>query len=382
MRHFAANYIFDGSKLIKNAYISVDNYEKIIFVSAENQALREKPFMKFYNGILCPGLINSHCHLELSTLNYENNKNIGLSAFIKKMIAERANYNEPKKIKIADDIMFLKGVNLCADISNTNASIETKLNSKIKYVNFIEQSGLDENLAQSYFDKASEICNEFISNNLEAYIVPHSFYSVSEKLLNKISSASKNSIISIHFLESSQEKELFENQTGKLYDFLKSFNGKIEFNSGLQGIYDKIENFSEAKSIILVHNVKTQNKNLKNSSNLYFCLCPNSNLLLHNELADENFVYSNKDKIILGTDSLASNNSLDILAEIKTMSENYNNLDLIDLLKMATSNASKALVNTDYGNFTINSKPGIVLIQNLDLVNMKINENTNLQRII
>ena len=57
MRHFAANYIFDGEKLIKNAFISLDKNGIIKYISEENQALKEKPFMSFYNGILSPGFI-------------------------------------------------------------------------------------------------------------------------------------------------------------------------------------------------------------------------------------------------------------------------------------------------------------------------------------
>ncbi|MCK9498823.1 MAG: hypothetical protein M0Q45_04885, partial [Bacteroidales bacterium] len=120
MRHFAANYIFDGEKLIKNAFISLDKNGIIKYISEENQALKEKPFMSFYNGILSPGFINSHCHLELSDNNSAENNGVGLSSFIQKMIENRNKIVDFKKIKNADEIMFLKGVNLCADIVNTD----------------------------------------------------------------------------------------------------------------------------------------------------------------------------------------------------------------------------------------------------------------------
>lgn len=67
MPHFAANLIFDGQKFIKNAYISVDGDGIINYVSNEGEALIEKHGLSFYNGILCPGFVNSHCHLELSS---------------------------------------------------------------------------------------------------------------------------------------------------------------------------------------------------------------------------------------------------------------------------------------------------------------------------
>ncbi|MDY0315918.1 MAG: amidohydrolase family protein, partial [Bacteroidales bacterium] len=153
-------------------------------------------------------------------------------------------------------------------------------------------------------------------------------------------------------------------------------------NLNLEKIYSKFEKFKKAKSVILVHNVKTKIEYLKNYNNIYFCLCPASNLLLHNELPNENMVYSEKDRIIIGTDSLASNYSLDILKELKIMQEKYSNLSLIDLLKMATSNAAKAFDKNNFGNFKINSMPSLILIQDIDLQNMKLKENTNIKRII
>jgi cytosine/adenosine deaminase-related metal-dependent hydrolase len=93
-------------------------------------------------------------------------------------------------------------------------------------------------------------------------------------------------------------------------------------------------------------------------------------------------VYSEKDRIIIGTDSLASNYSLDILKELKILQEKYSNLSLVDLLKMATSNAAKAFDKKNFGKFKINSNPGLILIQDIDLQNMKLKENTNIKRII
>jgi adenine deaminase len=153
MRHFAANYIFDGQNLIKNAFVSVDENNTIQFISDENQALTERPFMSFYNGIISPGFINSHCHLELSDNNSAENKNIGLASFIEKMVENKTKSHDLKKIKLADDIIFLKGVNLCADIVNTDLSLDVKLKSQIKYINFAEQSGLKDDIAEIRFNK-------------------------------------------------------------------------------------------------------------------------------------------------------------------------------------------------------------------------------------
>ena len=166
--------------------------------------------MSFYNGIISPGFINSHCHLELSDNNSAENKNIGLASFIEKMVENKTKSHDLKKIKLADDIMFLKGVNLCADIVNTDLSLDVKLKSQIKYINFAEQSGLKDDIAEIRFNKIFEIFTKFDESGLEVYFTPHSFYSVSEKLLEKLSEFSKNALVSIHFMESSEEKNILK----------------------------------------------------------------------------------------------------------------------------------------------------------------------------
>jgi cytosine/adenosine deaminase-related metal-dependent hydrolase len=87
------------------------------------------------------------------------------------------------------------------------------------------------------------------------------------------------------------------------------------------------------------------------------------------------------DNIVLGTDSLASNDQLSILAEIKTLQQNFNELDLATLLKWATSNGSKALqMNDKLGSFEKGKQPGVILIENVE--GLQMNENSKIKWIL
>lgn len=59
MRHFAANYVFDGKNFVRNACISFDASGKLLSVGKENSGLVERERMIFYNGVLCPFFICS-----------------------------------------------------------------------------------------------------------------------------------------------------------------------------------------------------------------------------------------------------------------------------------------------------------------------------------
>lgn len=383
MFHHAANYVFDGTRLIKNAFISVSDEGEILFISEKNGALKEQARMIFHNGIICPGFINSHCHLELSDFDNSECKNIGLTAFIKKVIRNRDRSSDISKLKIADEQMYQNGISFVGDVSNSDKSFEIKDNSKIEYHTFIELSGIDPNLSETRLKAGQALLCKLNDIKLKGSIVAHSLYSISELLFDDIIKNCRNEIQSLHFLESKEEEEWFYNRLGDLNDFLHSIQPTHEpfFRNGNE-LIKLLNRFKAAKSIILVHNTQLDSKFENEISNIYYCLCPKSNLYLHNNLPKSEFVMSSKEKIILGTDSHASNTELSILSEMKIMSEKYMSLHLVDLLKMATQTAASAFNIVDkYGSFTIGSKPGVLLLESIDLVNLKLKKETIIKRI-
>ena len=72
------------------------------------------------------------------------------------------------------------------------------------------------------------------------------------------------------------------------------------------------------------------------------------------------------DKLCVGTDSLASNNSLSILEELLIIKEN-SNFDLNTLLKIACKNGAEALGFEQLGSFEKGKIPGVNLINNIEI---------------
>jgi len=383
MRHFAANYIFDGENLIKNSFISVDENNKIIYVGKENEGLTERPLMIFFNGILTPGFVNTHCHLELSDYKKSDDPKKGLTNFIQSIIHNRNNGEDEKKIYAADAIMYERGINLIGDIVNTNKTLKIKQNSRIEYHNFVEISGIKESDSAKRIVSSEVLANEFDSVGLKNSIVPHSYYSISPTMLEYLGKTSVNKIISLHFMESGEESEFYKGEKNALYKFLTEITPSFSrLADNCSGYYKLLQKFEDSASLILVHNVMTDSEMLPEGPNYYFCLCPASNIFLGNNLPSHDFVYRNSQKLTIGTDSLASNTKLDIMHELKLLSQNYDKLDLISLLKISTINGAKALQNNNYGRFKEGMSPGVVLIENIDLVNLKLKETSFAKRII
>jgi aminodeoxyfutalosine deaminase len=71
---------------------------------------------------------------------------------------------------------------------------------------------------------------------------------------------------------------------------------------------------------------------------------------------------------VLGTDSLASNWSLSIMDEIKTLRKSFPTIPLEEMLTWATSNGAEALgFDSELGSFEKGKTPGIVLINEAEL---------------
>jgi imidazolonepropionase-like amidohydrolase len=77
--------------------------------------------------------------------------------------------------------------------------------------------------------------------------------------------------------------------------------------------------------------------------------------------------------MVVGTDSLASNKQLSILEEIKTLQNYFPFLSLADLIKWSTLNGAEALCeNNKYGSIEPGKKPGLLLLQDIDLEKMRL----------
>jgi cytosine/adenosine deaminase-related metal-dependent hydrolase len=117
--------------------------------------------------------------------------------------------------------------------------------------------------------------------------------------------------------------------------------------------------------------------------NLYWCLCPNSNLYLENKIPPLNLLIEEGCTIVIGTDSLASNTNLSILEELKTLQFNYPDISIGDLILWATLNGAKALGEEErFGKIEPGKKPGLLILQNVDLQNMKLLPESFVTRLI
>lgn len=395
MRKIAANYIFPVSQNpIRNGVVVLDSSGTIIEIIDNNGELKEIAGLEFYNGAIIPGFVNAHCHLELSHLKGKTALNKGIGYFIKDVVQHRDVETEEiiKSIKNADKEMFNNGINAVGDISNTNQTLSTKKESRIYYHTFVETLGLDKEKASLIFDHNEKIKNEFINNNLKASLTPHATYSLSDSLLKLLKqNYNSNDILSIHNQESIDEIDLLLGRNSNLLNAFNELNLKTEnIVRSFSSSSDLILNYlPQVASMLLVHNVYSSSEDidriLKNRlhETIYWVMCPTSNLLIESKLADINEFTKHNCNITIGTDSLASNNKLSVLKELKVIREYFPEINFNEMLVWATLNGAKALgVENSFGSLEQGKKPGLVLLENFDFQAMNINQQTVVKRLV
>ena len=69
MRYLTSDIIFTAfSNSIYDGVLVVDDEGKIVNI-LENKGQVESANLEYFKGALCPGFINTHCHLELSLIH-------------------------------------------------------------------------------------------------------------------------------------------------------------------------------------------------------------------------------------------------------------------------------------------------------------------------
>jgi cytosine/adenosine deaminase-related metal-dependent hydrolase len=373
-RKFRADHLFDGYNMLDDQQVLITTEEGIIEdIVSLNEAGDD---VQRFNGILSPGFINCHCHLELSHMKGMIPEGKGLIEFVWKVVQQRHFPEEQilEAITRAEDEMLANGIVAAGDICNNALTIPQKLKKRIWYHNFIEASGFNPQIAEQRFQRSvgffaayAQLYSIPVASNS---IVPHAPYSVSDELWQKIIHFPGNHLLTIHNQESVAENEWFLDKQGELPELYKKMNMDFAFfqPSGKRSLQTYLLKFLKNQSVILVHNVHTSEEDLlfakASDKKISWCLCPNANLYISDQLPVIDLFIKHKCEIVLGTDSLASNHHLSILEEIKTIRKQFPNIAADQLLQWATINGAKALqMDKLLGSFEPGKQPGVVLCE-------------------
>ena len=371
---FQAALLFTGNQLLSDANQVLITKEDGT-IEAILPVLEAGDDIQHFEGILCPGFVNAHCHLELSHMKGMIPAHTGLQEFVKQIVALRQ--VEPELIQeaivAAEAEMMANGIVAMGDISNTLDTLSQKAKHNLAYYSFVELYDLDPTLAADKIIVGLEIQKQFQENCVRASIVPHAPYSVTNNLWDLLSAHFGIHTISMHNQETPDENDFFKTKTGSFLGMYERTKVNLDFfkATGLSSLQSILPIFKKAHHGILVHNSFTSAEDIQAvhaaMDNAFWCLCPNANQYIEQTMPPVELLRSQKANIVIGTDSYASNWSLSVLDELKTIQKHNPQIPLEEMLGWATINGARALqMDKHLGSFEKGKKPGVVLIKDFN----------------
>lgn len=385
MRKISADVIFPiSSPPIENGVVIIE--EDGIVLSIEENSNVDPASVEKFKGIICPGFINAHCHLELSYMKEKIPEKKGLTQFIIDLIDYRngfflSNENDERtdiiisEIRNGEEEMRRNGIVGVGDISNDDYTFLAKEKTSLRYHTFIECFGFFPEKAEKYFHQSVLVFEKARAHQLAASITPHAPYSVPPELFHQIFSFAENhpALFSFHNQESADEATFFKNGSGKFLDVFDHFKmpPSIFKPTGKNSIESVINQFPEEGKTLFVHNTfSTENDVdliLHNLPQAFFCFCPLANLYIETRLPDFSLFKKCSSQLCIGTDSYASNRQLSVLEEIKAIQLQQPSISTSELLQWSTLNGAKFFNwDRELGSIEAGKKPGLNLISNLD----------------
>jgi aminodeoxyfutalosine deaminase len=385
---FQATQIFTGTELLDDQLILITQKDGTIEALVAIEDAGED--IQNFEGIISPGFINAHCHLELSHMKGMIPAKTGLQEFVKQIVGLRKVEDAliQEAIVAAENEMFENGIVAVGDICNTLDTLNTKAKHRLAYYSFVELYDLDPTRAQDKINAGIILQNTFEQNCIRASLVPHAPYSCTFALLKLLATHFGSHTISMHNQETAAENEFFENKTGDFIGMYERTKVALDYfhatgKTSLQSVLPKI---NTAAHCILVHNSFTSVADIQavqqQMPNTSWCLCPNANQYIESAMPPIDLLRAQKVNIVVGTDSYASNWTLNILDELKTIQKHNPTIQLAEMLGWSTLNGARALqMDKHLGSFEKGKKPGLVLITGVDAAGKLISSSSSKQLI-
>ena len=380
IRRIAASYVYtlESAEPLRNGFVEYDENDGTIIRTG---VCEDPSSEEILQGALVPGFVNAHCHVELSHLHGKFYMGSGMAGFIDQINALRDWAGREVKQELVQkwmDKMWNDGVSAMADISNDDSSFDIKASHDMYTRTFLEVFGSEPEMCEGVMADVTALDALAQEKGIDAAPTPHSCYTMSPALLGASAAAGlAKGYISYHSQESQEEEDLLLTGTGAMYEN-RVRNGMstppVTGESSLKYFIDRLSAVVPApydQHILLVHNVCLQQDDIdaakKVMNNVYWAICPLSNIFIHNALPPIGLMRKNALDIAIGTDSLSSNDDLSMIKEIACIHENFPEVPMNEIFTWASLNGARFLSKDDVlGTIAPGKKPGIVLVDGLD----------------
>lgn len=379
MRKIASHLVLTPQGLKPNRVVTLTDDGTVVAIE-ECASPDRCEGVEWYGGVLIPGMVNAHCHLELSMVRGAVRLHAGFSGFAHDLREARAAATEEQARSSAeywDSAMWQSGVQAVGDVCNSNLTFALKSRSAIRYHNFVELYGLGRRDTSAVEGVLAEARNM----GLAATITPHSLYSLSDEAYT---AAAADERLSVHFAESDEEMGLFE-QKGAMWEWYQSAGFCAPFIGRYASPAERLVALTPTeRQMVLVHACRASADDIRMVESHFtrrpvWVVCPRSNDFISELTPPTRALVECDSRVAIGTDSLASNHSLSMIEEIAAMPE----VPLEMRLRWATRGGAEALgMERELGSFEVGLRSGAVIVEGVDFASMQLRGDATTRRIV
>jgi cytosine/adenosine deaminase-related metal-dependent hydrolase len=343
----------------------------------------------FDKGILCPGFVNAHCHLELSHMRGAVPEGTGLMVFLTQVIGRRGASEEAKREArfAALEALFAAGVVAVGDIANTSDTLDVRSAGRLHFHTFVETLGAIPQTAGARLADAERLFEQFRAQSvsgtaqgtmLAQSVTAHAPYSVSEPLFKAIAQSPSATRLSVHSEESEDENEYYQRGTGNVNYLLQTLGISLPdyqpYGNSALPVWSRW--MQPQTPTLLVHSTVATPQTIAGAEthfkSLFWCLCPGANRYIEGKLPPVELLQAAGVRICIGTDSLASNHALSMLGELQLLKALKPQLSWEELLTWGTRNGAEALGFASFlGTLEKGKTPGLLHIEDLGMGSAK-----------
>jgi cytosine/adenosine deaminase-related metal-dependent hydrolase len=300
---------------------------------------------------LLPGLINAHCHLDYTCLRGKIPPQKSFTDWIRAISSEKSELSTKDYVASINDGFEEAKRFGTTTIANLTAFPEliAQIQPSIRTWWFAE---LIDIRAPERADKLVDAAIEALKQNSDWGLAPHALFTASKNLFRRCEEIAQleHILLTTHLAESREEMEMFRDASGPLYEFIKNIGRPIDDcgNETPLGLFVGAPGGRAVPHWIVAHLnelTETDFELLERSNSKFHVVhCPRS----HNYFGHSPFAFDRLRSlgfnICLGTDSLASNETLSVFDEMRVFQKNFPQISPEEIFRMVTVNPARALL--------------------------------------
>jgi aminodeoxyfutalosine deaminase len=379
MRVVHAEAVVTGdADVLRDAAVVVDERGTVIDVGPAGEVLprHQGAAVERVHGVVLPGLVNAHTHIELSALRGQVPGGAGFVPWVEQMIGVRAEAQpEEDSDAIEHAVAELEAFGTVAvgEVSNSLSAVRPLARRGFVGRVFHEVFGVEREPLERRMASLPTVLAERVgawpTAELAYTPTPHTLYTTHPDVVRKLArdARERGERISLHLAEHAAERSFLERGEGpipawyesrlKLRRDLLEWPGKSPI-----ALADDLGALGPHTIGVHLTDARAEELELVVRRGAPVVFCPRSNLFIETRLPP--LLAARAAGLLpgLGTDSLASNASLDVLAEARALADRFSTVPARDLLRMATWEGARALGRDDVGRIARGARPGLIAI--------------------